>query len=99
MSGSDEAVMGHRRGRRESPSPREERNSNSGLGFMLGNLAMGFDVNDVGVRHRGKGVDDVVIGGAFKLSGPSTVAPVVALQPYPLANIRERREPIDAKAS
>jgi len=25
---------------------REERNSNSGLGFMLGNLAMGFDVYD-----------------------------------------------------
>jgi hypothetical protein len=79
-----EVVMGHRRGGEEAV-PREERNSNSGLGFMLGNLAMGFERRRR--RSAASGVDDVVIGGAFKLSGPSTVAPVVALQPYPLANI------------
>lgn len=31
----------------------EERNSNSGLGFMLCNLAMGFDVYDARARHGG----------------------------------------------
>lgn len=48
-----EVVMGHQKGKGWGRPEREERNSNSGLGFMLGNLAMGFDVDDAGVRHRG----------------------------------------------
>lgn len=52
-------------------SSREERNSNSGLEFTLGNLAMGFDVYNDGARDAG--VDDVVIEGAFKLSDPSAL--------------------------
>lgn len=54
---------------------------------MLSNLAMGFDVYDAVASVRRAGVADVVIGGAFKLSDPSTPVPDVALQPYPLATV------------
>jgi len=50
--------------------------------------------------ERGARVDDVVIGGAFKLSGPSTVASVVALQLYLFASVLVTvAKPIDTEIS
>lgn len=90
-------IMVDRRNKGGKIVSREERNSNSELEFMLGNLAMGFDVYDA--RARGGGGGDVVIGGAFKLSGPSTIA---FRRGFTTLSIRERprvtnAKPIDAK--
>lgn len=67
----------------------KRRNSNSGLEFMLGNLAMGFDVSDA---REGRGGGRRRYRRCFQIKRPFHGGPRRGfIQLYPFACVRERK--------